>query len=69
MLQGPSFDLYQSILKKTDIQLIASGGVSCFEELTKLAEIGCEATIIGKAIYENRINLKDIEQYIIKNEC
>jgi len=69
MLQGPSFDLYQSILKKADIQLIASGGVSCFEELTKLSEIGCEATIIGKAIYENRIELKDIEQYIVKNKC
>ncbi|CAM3398305.1 HisA/HisF-related TIM barrel protein [Aequorivita lipolytica] len=47
------------------IKLIASGGISTFEELPKLAEIGCEATIIGKAIYENRISLKQLENYIL----
>ncbi len=49
------------------INLIASGGISSFEELPKLAEIGCEGTIIGKAIYENRISLKQLENYILKN--
>jgi len=66
MLQGPSFDLYMKILEKTtNIKLIASGGISCFEELPKLAELGCEGTIIGKAIYENRISLKQLEEFII----
>ncbi len=66
MLQGPSFSLYQKILKKIpNINLIASGGISCFEELPKLEELGCEGTIIGKAIYENKISLKQLEQYII----
>lgn len=66
MLQGPSFELYQRILEKTNnIKLIASGGISTFDELPKLAEIGCEGTIIGKAIYENRISLKQLEQYIL----
>ena len=66
MLQGPSFELYQRILKETNnIKLIASGGISTFDELPKLAEIGCEGTIIGKAIYENRISLKQLEQYIL----
>ncbi len=50
---------------KNEIKLIASGGISTFEELPKLAEIGCEATIIGKAIYENRISLKQLEKHII----
>ncbi|WP_420601672.1 HisA/HisF-related TIM barrel protein [Flagellimonas sp.] len=49
------------------IKLIASGGISDFEELPKLAQIGCEGTIIGKAIYENRISLKQLENYILEN--
>lgn len=67
MLQGPSFDLYRKILEQTPkIKLIASGGISTFDELPKLAALGCEGTIIGKAIYENRISLKQLENYIIK---
>lgn len=74
MLQGPSFDLYRKILvdtvgddknKTEGIRLIASGGISTFEELPKLAEIGCEGVIIGKAIYEKRISLKQLENYIL----
>jgi phosphoribosylformimino-5-aminoimidazole carboxamide ribotide isomerase len=48
------------------IHLIASGGVSEFEELPKLKEIGCEGVIIGKAIYENRISLKQLESFNIQ---
>ena len=66
MLEGPSFKLYQKILNEVpDLNLIASGGISTFDELPKLAEIGCEGTIIGKAIYENRISLKQLEGYIL----
>ncbi|MCG2461321.1 1-(5-phosphoribosyl)-5-[(5-phosphoribosylamino)methylideneamino] imidazole-4-carboxamide isomerase [Flavobacteriaceae bacterium F89] len=46
------------------IKLIASGGISAFEELPKLAELGCEGVIIGKAIYENRISLKQLENFV-----
>ncbi len=66
MLQGPSFDLYERILTQTsDIKLIASGGISTFHEIPQLAKLGCEGVIIGKAIYENRISLKELETYII----
>jgi len=66
MLQGPSFDLYKKILAEAEgVKLIASGGISTFDELPKLAELGCEGTIIGKAIYEGRITLKQLENYII----
>ena len=67
MLQGPSFDLYQKILSETEVKLIASGGISQFDELLRLADMGCEGTIIGKAIYENRISLKQLEQFILSN--
>lgn len=66
MLQGPSFELYEKILKMVpDINLIASGGISTFDEIPRLDELGCEGTIIGKAIYEGRISLKQLENYII----
>jgi len=68
MLQGPSFNLYQKILNETDnIKLIASGGISTFDELPRLAEMGCEGTIVGKAIYEERISMKQLEQFILNN--
>ncbi len=74
MLQGPAFDLYKKIIdqcrsesSRKPIKLIASGGISTFAELPKLAEIGCEGTIIGKAIYENRIRLKELENFILLN--
>ncbi len=69
MLEGPSFDLYIRIIEEcdADLKLIASGGIATFEELPQLAEIGCEATIIGKAIYENRIGLKQLENYVVRN--
>ncbi len=67
MLQGPSFDLYTKILAEANgVKLIASGGISTFDELPKLAELGCEGTIIGKAIYEGRITLKQLENFIIR---
>ncbi len=69
MLQGPSFELYKKIIKNIkNCKLIASGGVSGYSELYKLAEIGCEGTIIGKAIYENRISLKQLEDYILTTQ-
>ncbi|WP_088322963.1 1-(5-phosphoribosyl)-5-[(5-phosphoribosylamino)methylideneamino]imidazole-4-carboxamide isomerase [Polaribacter tangerinus] len=74
MLQGPSFDVYKRILStckltaiKKSLKLIASGGISNFDELPKLLEIGCEGVIIGKAIYEEKISLKQLEQFILKN--
>ncbi|MGB1268392.1 MAG: 1-(5-phosphoribosyl)-5-[(5-phosphoribosylamino)methylideneamino]imidazole-4-carboxamide isomerase [Flavobacteriaceae bacterium] len=69
MLEGPSFQLYESILKQSsdNLKLIASGGISAFDELPKLANLGCEGVIIGKAIYENRISLKQLENYILSN--
>ena len=64
MLQGPSFNLYSEILYNNKIKLIASGGVSEMKDVYKLAEIGCEGAIIGKAIYENRITMKQLSKFI-----
>ena len=62
MLTGPSLDLYKDILTQTSVKLIASGGVSKIEDLKRLKAIGCEGAIIGKAIYEGRITLKELRE-------
>lgn len=68
-LEGPSIDLYKEIISTCSnsdsqaIKLIASGGVSCLEDLNILEDIGCEAVIIGKALYEGKIKLKDLETH------
>jgi phosphoribosylformimino-5-aminoimidazole carboxamide ribotide isomerase len=61
LLQGPSLDLYRNIMEKFPaLHFIASGGVSVIEDIYQLEEIGCKGVIIGKAIYEGRITLKEL---------
>lgn len=60
MLKGPSVALYAEINQRTTIDLIASGGVASIGDLTLLKEIGCSGAIVGKAIYEGRITLKQL---------
>lgn len=70
MLEGPSFDLYKKIIAQCSdkeshsLKLIASGGVSSIDDVIKLEELGCEAVIIGKAIYENKLRLEDLKNVI-----
>ncbi|HIF85052.1 MAG TPA: 1-(5-phosphoribosyl)-5-[(5-phosphoribosylamino)methylideneamino]imidazole-4-carboxamide isomerase [Flavobacteriaceae bacterium] len=65
MLKGPSVDSYKNILKSfKDVCLIASGGISDIKDLEDLKEIGCEGAILGKAIYENKIELKSLMNFI-----
>ena len=72
MLTGPSFEVYEDILSKVNedtqqsvVRLIASGGISTFSEIPKLAAMGCDGVIIGKAIYEGKISLKQLENFIL----
>lgn len=68
MLQGPSTALYKEILESyPSLWLIASGGVSCMEDIIKLDEAGVPAVIFGKAIYEGKISLKELEMWRTKN--
>lgn len=64
MLQGPAIDLYKEILEQIpQLYLIASGGVSSIQDIEKLAEAGIPAVIFGKAIYEGKIQLKDLIRF------
>ena len=62
MLQGTSNELYKEIMEKSKVMLIASGGVSCYEDLLRLKELGCDGAIIGKAIYEGKITLNQLKK-------
>ena len=62
MLQGPAIELYKEVMKAyPTCHLIASGGVSCKEDILALEEAGIPAVVFGKAIYEGRINLAELQ--------
>ena len=68
-LEGPAVELYKEIKRQIpDLFFIASGGVSSIQDLHDLSVAGCDGAIVGKAIYENRISLKDIERFITGNK-
>lgn len=65
LLQGPSTELYKKIkFKFPALNLIASGGVANVEDLEALALAECSGAIVGKALYEGRITMKQLEQYV-----
>ena len=66
MLTGPSTELYKTLLKEIPgLYLIASGGVSSFKDIVELEENNVPAVITGKAIYEGKISLAEINRYIL----
>ncbi len=68
MLEGPSTDLYKDILRQFPLlNLVASGGVSSFDDLIVLKDAGCNGAIVGKAFYEERITLRQMENFIKNN--
>ena len=67
MLQGPAIDLYRAIREEfPDIYLIASGGISMVNDIEALEAAGIPAVIFGKAIYEGRIQLKELIHFVDK---
>ena len=68
MLEGPSMDTYTRIKQEQQaLFLMASGGISNMKDIELLEEAGIDGVIVGKAIYENKISLKTVESYILKN--
>ncbi len=65
LLQGTARELYGRIRREQpDVQLIASGGVTTTDDLDALAALDCYGVIVGKAIYEGRIKLEELERYL-----
>lgn len=63
-LEGPAEELYRKIIARCPgVRLVASGGVTTIDDIRCMEKLGCEGVIVGKAFYENRISLKDIESF------
>lgn len=68
MLEGPSMETYKDLkAKDNQLYLVASGGISEMKDIELLDEAGIDGVIVGKAIYEGRIQLKTVESYILNN--
>lgn len=58
MLSGPNFHIYEELSKQTTLDIIASGGVTTLEDIRKLNEMNMYGAIIGKALYDNKLDFK-----------
>ncbi|PSL29809.1 1-(5-phosphoribosyl)-5-[(5-phosphoribosylamino)methylideneamino]imidazole-4-carboxamide isomerase [Chitinophaga ginsengisoli] len=68
LLQGPSITLYEKILQRfPQIDFVASGGVSTMADVHALAAAGCSGVIVGKAIYEERISMAELSEFLKSN--
>ncbi len=66
-LEGPAFELYTEMKERfPGIQVLASGGVRSIDDIIKLNEMGVFAVIVGKALYEGKITLKEIESLLVR---
>lgn len=66
-LEGPSLKLYEEIIKKfPGIQVFASGGIRNIQDIEKLCDLGVYGVIFGKAYYEGKISLDDIDNFLVK---
>jgi phosphoribosylformimino-5-aminoimidazole carboxamide ribotide isomerase len=65
LLQGPSFELYRNMQDQfPDLNIIASGGVSNMTDIETLADMGVFGVIVGKAIYEGRVTLRELSRFV-----
>ncbi|SDJ85408.1 1-(5-phosphoribosyl)-5-[(5-phosphoribosylamino)methylideneamino]imidazole-4-carboxamide isomerase [Natronincola ferrireducens] len=62
MLKGPNFESIQDLQERTRVDIIASGGVTSMEDLQKLSTIGVAGAIVGKALYEGKIDLEKVKE-------
>jgi phosphoribosylformimino-5-aminoimidazole carboxamide ribotide isomerase len=65
-LSGPSFELYEKIIERfSGLCVYASGGIRNIDDIKRLADIGIFGVVFGKAFYEGRITLKELEQFLV----
>jgi phosphoribosylformimino-5-aminoimidazole carboxamide ribotide isomerase len=61
-MKGPDIELYKKLLSITDVEIIASGGISSIDNLIDLDKIGINKAVVGTAIYTNKIDLKEVRE-------
>jgi phosphoribosylformimino-5-aminoimidazole carboxamide ribotide isomerase len=66
LLKGPNFEIYKTLGEKTNLNVIASGGVSTIEDIIKLSNMNMYGSIMGKALYEERVSLEEVIECLQK---
>lgn len=66
MLKGPNFEIYDTLSKKTNLDIIASGGVSSINDIKRLSQMDMYGAIIGKALYDERLDFKEVLQCLLE---
>lgn len=66
MLEGPNFQVYETLSQNTKLDIIASGGITRIEDILKLKEMNIYGGIIGKAFYDNLLDYKEVEKCLQK---
>lgn len=61
MMSGPNFEVYGELKEKTSLEIIASGGISSIEDIKRLAAMGVDGAIVGKALYSGAIDFEDLK--------
>ena len=65
MLEGPAIGLYRQVMERfPEMHLIASGGVSCIEDIEALDAAGIPAVVFGKALYEGKIKMEELAKFL-----
>lgn len=64
----PNFEIYEKIAKETSLNVIASGGVTSIEDIKRLKAMNLYGAIIGKALYDKKIDFKEAQQLCLLEE-
>ena len=68
VMEGPNFDLYAGILEKfPSIHVVASGGVRSVDDFKQLRDLGLKGAVFGRAYYEGKISLNDLEKFVAES--
>jgi phosphoribosylformimino-5-aminoimidazole carboxamide ribotide isomerase len=59
MLDGPDIELTEQVVADRRFGVIASGGVGGLDDVDRLSDLGCEAVVVGRALYEGHFTLAD----------
>jgi len=67
-MEGPDYKFYQEVVARfPDLKILASGGVRSADDIKQLDDLGIFAVIFGKSYYEGKMDLKDLEQFLVKS--
>lgn len=63
-LTEPNYKIIEQIIKNTKMNVIVAGGIASAEQIKKLKTMNVDGVIVGKALYEEKINLKEVLKYV-----